>query len=783
MTKNLLTPAAQLYTSSYLWRFITLLFLLSINTSTIFAQKEQLIKKGFSLNDIKEANVTAVFANGKTIFPAINNEISRNSISGLWLSDGTEAGTTMVKNFDKETEETFFTNYLIPSRFFNFNNKVFMNIGHDLDESINYLYVSDGTDNGTFKLLEAKVAKSIYAVYHSKLYIGNGAELLTSDGTKAGTVKVTIPQISNISSLFTLNDRLIIETASSLYAYNDQTKNLVLLSEKKNASTSTKDFIFFVGKDGDLWKTNGTPEGTSAVIHITEGADLRSNNLISNKKYTIFHSYTDANKSNTCLWFSDGFTTSPMKDNKGQIVSTDTTGYSVLPTKFDEKIYFYLSNVRDVDNHYLFVFNNNTASAKFLKNMAGFAGSMFPFTPKVNNSQEYLYATPEGSFFNDYMNIKGFNATTDSLVTLTRILTASQTSWFKSGNTIFFSKTQNSYDFDLYVQGACNFEVKINTPDGTNICKENSVRINLSVMESDKPLTFYKAKWLNEKGTLIEDISVAHEAGNYTVYLSNASGCMVSAEVNITKSDSLSISIAGNNSFCPGQSTTLIATLKDGIAPYTYQWKNGTNIIGTNTSTFNANTEGNYSVIVKDSKGCQGIAPAFAVKQQALPDVHITKSSGSDIVSGGSTTLSVPASVNQTYQWFKDGTSITGATSNTYTVKEVGKFSVAVNANGCSASSEIVIVNLVLANELIPETVRVEVFPNPTDNLIKLNITEHLRKAAQIKLLNMRGTVMKQWETMQQDNLLNISDLSAGEYLLKIDFNNQSSTKKIIKLD
>jgi ELWxxDGT repeat protein len=789
MTKNLLLPAiiATLRKAIFLHHSKILLCLLCICSISGFAQKEKLIRKGLFLDNLYEFTDAISLANQKIIFSAFDNDThSPSGSSSLWISDGTATGTKILKNFGDDPDINFFNNITLSTRFFSFNNKVFFNAANHLDDSINYLYVTDGTENGTFRLISEKVASSVYAIYNEKLYIGNNNELLSSDGTKAGTQRVAISPSLEIINLFTLNQQLIVETVTGLYAYNDQIRAFTFLADKSNPAVATKGFVFFIGKDGDLWKTNGTTTGTSSVINITDGADVRApNRLIATNKYVAFLSYTDKTKNSNCLWFSDGNTTVPMKDDKGKIVSTDTTGFIPLPTKFEEKLYFYLYNLDDItlaSNNYLYVFNNYTSNAKFLDNITGFEGNLYPFTPKVNNTQEYLFGTPEGRFLGDGdITIKGFKASIDVMQTWTRIKTETQKSWVKSGGKIYFNKSNSDVASGLYTQTACGFDTSIETPDGTHICGENPIRLNTKTTIYGTPHAVYNSRWEHKNEPSKNGFYDAYTAGIYIVNVSDGL-CTITDSIKITKSDSLLVSIKGKVSFCPGESITLTAIPEAGVAPYTYQWKNSITNIGLNIDTLSVNTVGNYNVFVKDSKGCQGTAPLYAITQKPLPDVRINKSDGTDIVSGSSTTLSVSASANQTYQWFKDATSISGATKNNYTAIEAGKYSVTVNVNGCSASSEIVIVNLILSNEAIKESILIEVFPNPTENLIKLNIIEPLKKAAQISLINTHGIVIKRWEIKQQDNILNLSDMPAGEYILKANINNQSTAKKIIKL-
>ena len=92
------------------------------------------------------------------------------------------------------------------------------------------------------------------------------------------------------------------------------------------------------------------------------------------------------------------------------------------------------------------------------------------------------------------------------------------------------------------------------------------------------------------------------EEGGYTLQVVDGAGCSVSETVNITGTTGVNVVIT----VTPGSYTTpdvLSATTLSGVAPFTYLWNDGST-----GSTISAETEGNYSVVVTDSNGCQDSA-------------------------------------------------------------------------------------------------------------------------------------------------------------------------------
>ncbi|HYO54880.1 ELWxxDGT repeat protein [Archangium sp.] len=212
----------------------------------------------------------------------------------LWMSDGTEAGTVMVKDLLAGSEggdPAFFTLTADGTLFF---------IGDDRE-----LWKTDGTEAGTVKLKSFPQGMAILHALGNTLYfmagdVKHGLELWRSDGTEAGTALIKDIHPGPGSSLphaFTrVGDRL------AFVAYDPQhglepwvtdgtTQGTVLLRDvlpgpahgiQFDMTTGTQLFgleerglALFAATDGvqglELWMTDGTPEGTVQVMDLFPG--------------------------------------------------------------------------------------------------------------------------------------------------------------------------------------------------------------------------------------------------------------------------------------------------------------------------------------------------------------------------------------------------------------------------------------------------------------------------------------------------------------------------------
>jgi hypothetical protein len=171
-------------------------------------------------------------------------------------------------------------------------------------------------------------------------------------------------------------------------------------------------------------------------------------------------------------------------------------------------------------------------------------------------------------------------------------------------------------------------------------------------------------------------------AGNYTVVVSNSVGNVTSATailtVNLPVIAPTITTQPKSVTVTAGQTATFSVTA-NGTATLTYQWsKNGTAISGATSASLviasaQAANAGSYTVTVTNSAGhvtstaaVLTVNPAPVVVKPAITQQPTSLS----VTAGQSATFSVLASGSGplSYQWKKNGTAISGATSASYTI-------------------------------------------------------------------------------------------------------------------
>ncbi|MBC7818956.1 MAG: hypothetical protein IAG10_18870, partial [Planctomycetaceae bacterium] len=202
----------------------------------------------------------------------------------LWKSDGTVAGTSLVKDIQAGS--------------------------------------ADGVVSGS--RMAVAVGNSVFFVANDGV---NGAELWKTDGTAAGTVLVadvnagasgsSPQQLTNVNgTLFFTADNGV--NGRELWKSDGTAAGTVMVKDISTASTASSDptelinvagAVFFTATDGtqgrELWKSDGTAAGTVLVKDIRAGGLDAAPQFLTNVNGRLFFSATDGSVGRE-LWKSDG---------------------------------------------------------------------------------------------------------------------------------------------------------------------------------------------------------------------------------------------------------------------------------------------------------------------------------------------------------------------------------------------------------------------------------------------------------------------------------------------
>ena len=178
-------------------------------------------------------------------------------------------------------------------------------------------------------------------------------------------------------------------------------------------------------------------------------------------------------------------------------------------------------------------------------------------------------------------------------------------------------------------------------------------------------------------------------SGNYTLSVTDASGCRAAATTLVTvyPAPLTTISPVTLLAFCDGDSATLDVP---GPAGSTYQWYDGTTpIVGATNQIYKTGVSGNYKVEVTDANGCTGITPV-ATPTVLLSTPPVSPAGPVLLCSGDNGLLTVNTNgvtSGITYQWQRDGVDIPGSVSSSHFVSVSGTYRCIVSVASASCSS------------------------------------------------------------------------------------------------
>ncbi|PXY42230.1 hypothetical protein DMB65_03085 [Flavobacterium cheongpyeongense] len=316
--------------------------------------------------------------NGTLFFRATNGT---NGVE-LWKSDGTDDGTVMVKDINTTTSAASNSN---AANFTAFNNQIYFTASNGTTANGSELWKTDGTSAGTVmvKDINAGTANSnpqLFTIINPTTMLFSatdgvgGVELWKTDGTESGTLNVidqpgtgnSISWIENLNGNAILSQLVVTTTGRELYKYDATSTNSSLILDiyagisHGVATTYLKNgnIIYFQGNSGttgfELWKTDGATVETSLVKDINPGTTGSAPTRFTNSGNITFFRANGPN--GVELWKTDGTeagTTEVVDINPGTGSSTPDQIQSV-----NGILYFFASD--DGINYDFYKYDNNT---------------------------------------------------------------------------------------------------------------------------------------------------------------------------------------------------------------------------------------------------------------------------------------------------------------------------------------------------------------------------------------------------------------------------------------
>jgi hypothetical protein len=259
----------------------------------------------------------------------------------------------------------------------------------------------------------------------------------------------------------------------------------------------------------------------------------------------------------------------------------------------------------------------------------------------------------------------------------------------------------------------------------------------------------------NDTASSLQNLRIK-SSGNYHLTAFNSFGCPFSDTINITEWALPVFSLGSDFNLCQG--TSKIVKGPDNMA--TYLWSNGKN-----SQDDTITTGGAHFLIVSDDNGCQSRDTVnVTLKANPIPDI------GNDTTICDTDTISIgTARAYVSYDWS------TGATTRNIRVNLIGTYTVTVTDSfTCEGTASMVLDTMDCGTDFIAGILSgdVNVYPNPANKVVRLEITNYLsNRELIVSLVDMNGRLVNEQVYKAGSTIYDewdISKLESGVYIMRM---------------
>ncbi len=278
----------------------------------------------------------------------------------------------------------------------------------------------------------------------------------------------------------------------------------------------------------------------------------------------------------------------------------------------------------------------------------------------------------------------------------------------------------------------------------------NGGSATVSVSSGTAPFTFL---WNNNAS---DSLITQLPAGQYAVTVTDTNGCLNSAQMTVSLSGALTLSVGIETISCLGASDgALSATPVNGQAPFTYLWSPN----GVTDSLRSDLGPGVYTVTATDFYGCTNTF-TFTLSEPSLLLASASAAASTSVPNPNGSASAIGASGGTqpyTYLWSNGGQTpvITALAPGVYTVTIT-------DAHGCSATAETTVTFVSSTGEAT--ALKVQVWPNPMGERLEIQALDLSSGEYHFVLRDALGRAVAAEKLANGRAVLLVSKLPAGVY-------------------
>lgn len=272
--------------------------------------------------------------------------------------------------------------------------------------------------------------------------------------------------------------------------------------------------------------------------------------------------------------------------------------------------------------------------------------------------------------------------------------------------------------------------------------------------------------------------------GTYSLQLtSNGCSADTAVEVTVDPRPEVNIEALGDLSFCEGEDVLLRTIPVPGLI---YNWSRDGELILENNFRITATKSGRYNVF-SSIGACLGSSDTLEVKVFLVPEATITAEGDLTFCEGGFVTLTGNPGEELSYSWMNGGIMLE-ITDKSIEVNEEGNYTLVTSNEGCSASSEPVLVTVLSAtdpqctNGIEQDLAVSAVYPNPFKESFHLQLGAPSPPGMHLELFDARGRLILYKKLKPGTELEKISVHDPGLYMLRIKDGENTSTIRLTAL-